>query len=196
MNIQVKSAGGIHVIPLEARLLAERKIFLEGEILQETACDFVRKVLYLAGENKKKSIDVLIDSPGGSISAGMTIYDTIQSCPVPIRLFCIGQAYSMGAILLACGNHGRYVLPHAELMIHEPLLGNRVSGNSSSIASISESLLDTKRKMNQILARHTGHTEEEIEQATRFDHYFSPEEGRDFGLCDEIVGIDAIMTEG
>ena len=99
----------------------------------------------------------------------------------------------MGAVLFACGNHGRYMLPHSELMLHEPLLGNRVGGNSSSIKSISESLLETKRKMNQILSKHTGKSEEEVEKATSYDHYYSPEESKDFGLCDQIVDFSMIM---
>ena len=99
----------------------------------------------------------------------------------------------MGAVLFSSGNHWRYMLPHSELMLHEPLLGNRVSGNSSSIQSISESLLETKRRMNQILARHTGKSEEEVEKATSYDHYYSPEESREFGLCDEIVDFNKIM---
>jgi len=99
----------------------------------------------------------------------------------------------MAAVLFASGNHGRYILPHGELMVHEPLLGNRVGGNSSSIKSISDSLLETKKKMNRILARHTGKSEEEVERAAGFDHYFSPEESVAFGLCDKIVGFDMIM---
>lgn len=101
----------------------------------------------------------------------------------------------MAAVLFASGNNGRYLLPHAELMLHEPLLGNRVGGNSSSIKSISESLLETKHKMNRILAKHTGKSEEEVEKACSFDHYFSPEESVKFGLADAIVNFDKIMKE-
>lgn len=195
MNVQVKSSGGIALVPIESRLMAERKIFIEGEIDADAACEFVKKVMLLSGEDAQRPIDVLINSPGGEINAGMLMYDVIQESRVPIRTFCIGSAYSMGAVLFACGNHGRYMLPHSELMIHEPLLGNRVSGNSSSIKSISDSLLETKKKINQILAKHTGKTEEEVEKATGFDHYFSPEESIEFGLCDEIVGFDKIMED-
>ena len=193
MNVQVKSSNGITIVPIESRLMANRKIFIEGEIDADTACDFVKKVMLLNSEDSKQPIDVLINSPGGEINSGMLMYDVIQASYAPIRMFCIGRAYSMGAVLFACGNHGRYMLPHGELMIHEPLLGNRVGGNSSSIKSISDSLLETKKKMNQLLAKHTGRTEEEVEKATGFDHYFSPEESVEFGLCDEIVGFDKIM---
>lgn len=193
MNVQVKSSSGITLVPVESRLMSNRKIFIEGEINADTACEFVKKVMLLNSEDIQKPIDVLINSTGGEINSGMLVYDVIQSSKAPIRMFCIGRAYSMGAVLFACGNNGRYMLPHGELMIHEPLLGSRVGGNSSSIKSISDSLIETKKKMNQILAKHTGKTEEEVEKATGYDHYFSPEESVEFGLCDEIVGFDKVM---
>lgn len=193
MNVLVKSSSGITQVSADSKLLSQRKVFIEGEISSESACEFIKKILILNEEDTDKPIDVLINSPGGEIDSGMAIYDVIQASKAPIRMFCIGRAYSMGAVLFSSGNHGRYMLPHSELMLHEPLLGNRVSGNSSSIQSISESLLETKRRMNQILARHTGKSEEEVEKATSYDHYYSPEESREFGLCDEIVDFNKIM---
>lgn len=193
MNVQVKSSNGITLVPMDTRLLADRKIFVEGEINHEKACTFVKQVLLLCKEDESKAIDVLIQSPGGEISSGLLMYDCIQSCKTPIRMFCMGTAYSMGALLFASGNHGRYLLPHSELMLHEPLLGSRVGGNASSIRSISDSLMETRNKMNQILAKHTGKTVKEIEEATCFDHYFSPEESVSFGLADEIVGFEKLM---
>ena len=193
MNVLVKSSSGISQVSADSKLLSQRKVFIEGEISSESACEFIKKILILNEEDTDKPIDVLINSPGGEINSGMAIYDVIQASKAPIRMFCIGRAYSMGAVLFSSGNHGRYMLPHSELMLHEPLLGNRVSGNSSSIQSISESLLETKRRMNQILARHTGKSEEEVEKATSYDHYYSPEESREFGLCDEIVDFNKIM---
>lgn len=193
MNIQIKSSNGITLVPMETRLLADRKIFVEGEINAETACEFVKKVMYLNTESSEKSIQVLINSPGGEINAGMLMYDVIQSSKAPIRTFCIGRAYSMGALLFACGNHGRYMLTNSELMIHEPLISSRIGGSASSVKSISDSLMETRRKMNRILAKHTGKTEEEIEAATHFDHYLTPEESIEFGLCDEIIDFNVIM---
>lgn len=193
MNVLVKSSSGITQVSADSKLLSQRKVFIEGEISSESACEFIKKILILNEEDTDKPIDVLINSPGGEINSGMAIYDVIQASKAPIRMFCIGRAYSMGAVLFSSGNHGRYMLPHSELMLHEPLLGNRVSGNSSSIQSISENLLETKRRMNQILARHTGKSEEEVEKATSYDHYYSPEESREFGLCDEIVDFNKIM---
>lgn len=193
MNVQVKSSNGITLVPVDSRLMADRKVFIEGEIGPDSACEFAKEIMYLNMENSTAPIEVLINSPGGEINSGMLMYDIIQSSKAPIRMFCMGRAYSMGAVLFASGIHGRYMLPHAELMIHEPLLGNRVGGNSSSIRSISDSLLETKKKLNLILAKHTGRTEEEIEQATSFDHYMTPEESIQFGLCDEIVDFTKIM---
>ncbi len=195
MNVLVKSSGGITQVSGDSKLLSRRKVFIEGEIDETTACEFVKKIMILNHEDSGKGIDVLINSPGGEINSGMLIYDVIQASRAPIRMFCIGKAYSMGALLFASGNHGRYMLPHGELMLHEPLLGNLVGGNSSSIRSISESLLETRRKINQILAKHTGKSEKEIEKATEFDHFFSPEESIDFGLCDEIVDFSKMMEE-
>lgn len=195
MNVQIKSSNGITLVPVDSRLMADRRIFVEGEISQEVACEFVKKILFLNGEDKFRPIDVFINSPGGEINAGMLMYDTIQASKAPIRMFCIGRAYSMAAVLFASGGHGRYVSPHSELMLHEPLLGNRVGGSASSIRSISESLLESKRKMNRILAKHTGRSEEEIEQATGFDHYYSAQESVEFGLADEIGGLERVMEE-
>lgn len=193
MNVLIKSANGITQVSADSKLLSQRKVFIEGEITPEAACEFIKKIMVLNEEDSSKPIDVLINSPGGEINSGMVMYDVIQASKAPIRMFCIGRAYSMGAVLFACGNHGRYMLPHSELMLHEPLLGNRVGGNSSSIKSISESLLETKRKMNQILSKHTRKSEEEVEKATSYDHYYSPEESKDFGLCDQIVDFNMIM---
>lgn len=195
MNVQVKSSHGIALIPVESRLMANRKLFIQGEIHPDMACDFLKQILYLNSENTEKPIDVFINSPGGEINSGMLMYDVIQSSKAPIRMFCVGRAYSMGAVLFACGNHGRYMLPHAELMVHEPLVGNRVGGSSSSIKSISDSLLETKKKMEQILAKHTGKSEAEIAAVTSYDHYFSPEESMEFGLCDAIIDLGQMMED-
>lgn len=193
MNVLIKSVNGITQVSADSRLLSQRKVFIEGEITPEAACEFIKKIMVLNAEDSITPIDVLINSPGGEINSGMVMYDVIQASKAPIRMFCIGRAYSMGAVLFACGNHGRYMLPHSELMLHEPLLMNRVGGNSSSIKSISDSLLETKRKMNQILSKHTGKSEEEVEKATSYDHYYRPEESKDFGLCDEIVDFSMII---
>ena len=195
MNIIEKSSNGISQVSADAKLMCNRKVFIEGEINAETACEFVKKIMILNLQDSDRPIDIFINTPGGCINSGMLYYDVIQASKAPIRTFCIGRAYSMGAILLACGNHGRYILPHGEVMIHEPLLGNRVGGNSSSIKSISESLLESKRKMNEILVKHTGQTAETVEKATGYDHYFDSQESLEFGLVDEIVDFGKLLEE-
>lgn len=192
MYVQVKSSNGITLVPEDTRLLADRKILIEGEINSESACDFMKRVMLLSKENDQP-INVIINSPGGEVNAGLMIYDIIQSSSVPLKTYCAGRAYSMAALLFASGNHGRYMLPHAELMLHEPILGSHVTGNASSIRSISDSLIETRKILNSILAKHTGRSEDEIEKATAFDHYFSPEESIEFGLADKIIGFNTIM---
>ena len=195
MYTQVRSSNGITLVPLETRLLSGRRIFIEGEINQETACSFAQQVMLLVDEDNRAPIDVWINSPGGEINAGLMMYDIIQSCSTPIRMICMGRAYSMAAVLFASGRHGRFMMANSELMLHEPLLGNRVGGNSSSLKSISDTLIQTKDRLNRILAKHTGKTEEEIDEATRFDHYFQADESNDFGLCDKIATFDELMKE-
>ncbi len=194
MYVQVKSAGGLTLVPVESRLMSTRKLLIEGEITSESAMAFVKNLLILNTENNSDlPIDVIINSPGGEIAAGLMMYDAIQTSKSPVRMFCLGRAFSMAAILFASGTHGRYLLPHAELMLHEPLVDCKLGGSSSSIRALSDSLIETKKKLNQLLARHTGKTEEEIAKASEYDHFFSAEESIDFGLADEIIGINKLM---
>lgn len=190
---QIKSSNGISLVPLETSLLSHRKVFVEGEIDQKSANEFVKEIALLNIQDNKRHIDVLIDSPGGEVRSGLMMYDAIQASKAPIRMYCLGRAYSMAALLLASGNNGRYILPHGEAMIHEPLLGNRVGGNSSSIKGISDMLINTTKMLNSILAKHTGKTLKEIEEATSYDHYLSAEESVKFGLCDEVVDFNQIL---
>ncbi len=140
-------------------------------------------------------MDVLIDSEGGSINAGMLIYDVIQTSKAPIRTWCIGRAYSMAAVLLACGNHGRYILPHGEVLLHEPLLQNRVGGSSSSIKAISDSLIEAKQKLNHILVKHTRQSKEAVEMAASYDHFYGARESVEFGLADDVVDFSKLLEE-
>lgn len=194
MYVQVKSSNGITLVPEDTRLLADRRVLIEGEITSESACDFMKRVMLLLKENDQP-INVIVNSPGGEVNAGLMIYDIIQSSHATIKMYCAGRAYSMAALLFASGNHGRYMLPHSELMLHEPILGSHVTGNASSIRSISDSLIETRKILNSILAKHTGRSEDEIEKATAFDHYFTPEESIEFGLADKIIGFNTIMEE-
>lgn len=185
MNILIRSSSGITQVPVETKLLSERKIFIEGEITANTAMEFVKQLLYLNIESEE-TITVFINSPGGEINSGLLMYDAIIGSKAPVRTICMGKAYSMGAVLFTCAKE-RFMLPNSELMLHQPLLGGRVSGNASSIRSISDSLLETKRKLNKLIAIHTGKTEKEIDEATGFDHYYSPDEAVDFHLADKVI---------
>lgn len=191
MNTIVKSSNGINLVPIETRLLSERKIFLEGEINSDRAISFAKQFMMLCSEDNEKPITVLINSNGGEVNAGLAIYDVIQSADAPVKLVCIGKAYSMAALIFASGKE-RCMLQNSKLMLHEPLISNGVGGNTSSIKSISDSLIETRDKLNNILAKHTNHTLEEIEKETRYDHYFSAEDSIDFGLCDKIIGFNEI----
>lgn len=189
MNTMLKTSSGIYLIPLETQLMNERKIFIQDEITNASAMMFVKQMMLLCrNEQQKEPIDIFINSCGGEIPAGMLIYDTIQGCQSPVRMICTGSAYSMGAVLFASGpKKSRFMLPNSKLMLHEPLLGERVGGNASSIQSIAQSLNDNKQKMVDLLSRHTGRSREEVEQTTSYDHYFTAKEAVDFGLCDEII---------
>lgn len=193
MQSILKSSHGFDLVPIESKLLSNRKIFIEGIINSETACEFLRQIMFLVSEDAEKPVDVLVNSQGGEINAGFLIYDTIQSCKTPIRLFCIGQAYSMAAIIVACGKHGRYILPHSELLLHEPLIESQINGSNSSIQAVAKSLMKTKSKLNAILSKHTGHSEDEIEATTIGNHFFNAEESVEFGLVDKIIGFNEIM---
>ena len=193
MNILHKTSGGVTQVSLEAKQLSKRIITIRGEITEEVASEFVSKLLELNMESTDEWITVFITSPGGEIISGLMMYDSIVGSKAPVRVICMGKAYSMGAVLFACADE-RLMLPNgSELMLHQPLLGGRVSGNASSIKSISDSLLDTKEKMNKLLAKHTGRTVEEIDQATSFDHYFSPGEAIEFGLCDKVISFADVV---
>lgn len=193
MNVLIRTSNGITQVPMEAKHLSKRLITIRGEITDEIAIDFVNKMLELNMESTTEWITVMINSPGGEINSGLVMYDSIVGSKAPVRVVCIGKAYSMGAVLFACANE-RLMLPNSELMLHQPLLGGRVSGNASSIKSISDSLLETKEKVNKLIASHTGKTVEEINQATSFDHYFSPDEAVEFRLCDRVISFAEVIN--
>lgn len=187
----IKNNNGVTQVPLQAKFLGKRCVSISGEINEESAVDFTDKILDLNLESNEP-ITVLINSNGGEINSGLLMYDAIVGSKAPIIMICRGKAYSMGAVLFACAKE-RYMLPNSELMLHQPMLGGKVSGNASSIKSISDSMLETKKKINKLLSKHTKKTEEEIDEATSFDHYFSPEESIEFNLCDEIIEFSKVI---
>lgn len=184
------------LVSLETKEFEERRLLIQGEITQESAFEFARAMRYLNSCSKTETIDIYINSPGGNIDAGMLYYDVIQSSPAPVRMFCLGCAYSMAALIFSCGQKGsRFMLPNSKLMLHEPLISSPITGNTTSIKSISEDLLSARTKVNELLSRHTGKSVKEIEEATKYDHYFSAEESVSFGLCDRIVEFSEMTEE-
>lgn len=187
MNTIVKSSHGISLVPIESRLLSERKIFIEGEITARSACEFVRMIMLLIKEDAEKPIDIFINSPGGEIDAGMLIYDTLKGVDTEVNLCCIGMAASMAAIILAGGRKGhRYILPHSRIMIHEPLIVGGVGGSATSIKRTAESIMETKKLAVDLLAADTGKTKKEVEMAISFDNYMNAAEAIEFGIVDNI----------
>jgi ATP-dependent Clp protease protease subunit len=169
-----------------SRLLKDRIIFLSGEIDDYTANLVVAQMLFLEMEDPDKEINLYINSPGGSVTAGMAIYDTMQYLRCPVSTLCVGLAASMGAFLLTAGAKGmRRILPNAEVMIHQPLGG--AQGQATDIAIHAEYILKIKKKLNTILAQRTGQPLEKVEQDTERDHFLSAEEALEYGIVDEIV---------
>ncbi len=184
--IEVETNAGIREVSLATRHLMNRRVFLTGTISEELANQVVSQLMYL-NESSMEPINLYINSAGGEVNAGLLLYDVIQGLRVPLNSYCIGRAASMAAVILAGGQKGRrFILPHSETMIHEPLIGNGVGGSATSIKNISESILQTKKIVNGILAKHTGKTMEEIDAATSYDHFMNAEESVTFGICDEI----------
>jgi ATP-dependent Clp protease protease subunit len=167
-------------------LLENRVIFLQGEIYDGNANELVMKLLYLQSENRRKDIHFYINSPGGSITATMAIYDTMQMISCPVATYCVGLAASGGAVLLAGGEKGkRFALSHAKIMIHQPHGG--VSGQVSDIEIQASEIIRMRAELNHILASHTGKSVEEIAKATDRDYYMTAEEAKSFGVVDDIL---------
>ena len=181
-----KGARGSTVIPLDSELLSERVILIDDTITSQTAVDFYKSMRFLAKTDEP--IKVVICSGGGEVISGQAIYDLMQGVKNEVHTYCIGRAASMAAVLLAAGTKGhRYILPHSEVMIHEVLIGGGVGGSATSISKISESINKTRDVMNGILAKHTGKTIEEINEATSFDNYMTAQQAVEFGICDKIT---------
>lgn len=172
-----------------SRLLSDRIVFLGEEVSDVSAGLIVAQLLFLEAQDPEKDIHLYINSPGGSISAGLAVYDTMQYIKCDVSTICVGLAASMGAFLLAGGARGkRIALPNAEILIHQPAIhGNGVQGQATDIKIVSDHLQMTRRRLNAILAENTGKSVEEIALATERDHYLSAEEAKRFGLIDTII---------
>lgn len=169
-----------------SRLLKERIIFLDGEIDDSTASLVVAQMIFLEAENPNQDIFLYINSPGGSVTAGMAIYDTMNFIKCDVSTLCIGMAASMGAFLLSSGAKGkRQALPNAEVMIHQPLGG--AQGQSSDVEIHANHLIQTKKKLNEILSQNTGQSMETITRDTDRDHFMTADEAKAYGLIDEVI---------
>ena len=181
-----QTGSGERSYDIYSRLLKDRIIFIGEAIDEHIASLVVAQLLYLEAEDPEKDINIYINSPGGSVTAGMAIYDTMQYIKPEVSTICVGMAASMGAFLLAAGQKGkRYALPNAEIMIHQPLGG--VSGQAEDIKIHAEWILKTRKKMNQILAENTGQDLEKVTQDTDRDNYMSAEEAMEYGIVDKVI---------
>jgi ATP-dependent Clp protease protease subunit len=181
-----QTSRGERAYDIYSRLLKERVVFLVGPVDDHTANVVVAQMLYLESENPEKDINLYINSPGGSVSAGLAIYDTMQFIKPDVSTMCVGQAASMGALLLAAGAKGkRYCLPHSRVMIHQPLGGYQ--GQATDIEIHTREILKIRSQLNDLLARHTGQSVETIATDTERDNFMGPSEAKVYGLIDEMI---------
>ena len=181
-----KTSGGERSYDIYSRLLQERIIFLSNEVNDDIASLVVSQLLFLESQDSTKDIHLYINSPGGSVSAGFAIYDTMNFIKSDVSTICLGIAASMAAFLLSSGKKGkRYALPNSEVMIHQPLGG--ASGQATEIKIAAEHILNTKKKLNDILAKNTGKSIKQIENDTDRDNYLSADNAKDYGLIDKIL---------
>ena len=182
-----QSAHGERSYDIFSRLLNDRIIVLSEDVNDTTASLVVAQLLYLEGQDPDKDISLYINSPGGSISAGMAIHDTMQYIKCDVSTICMGMAASMGAFLLASGTKGkRFALPNAEIMIHQPLLGG-LQGQATDIKIHAEHMVYIRDKMNRMLSEYTGQPLEKIQQDTERDNYLTAQQAKEYGLIDEVI---------
>jgi ATP-dependent Clp protease protease subunit len=180
-----QTSRGERAFDIFSRLLKERVIFVSGPVEDGMAALVCAQLLYLEAENPKKEIQMYINSPGGVVSSGLAIYDTMQYIRSPVATLCMGYAASMGSFLLAAGAPGRRIsLPNARIMVHQPSGG--YSGKASDIERHAEDILKIKKRLNELYAKHTGRTYTEVEDMLDADTFMTPEEARDWGLVDEV----------
>ena len=189
-----QSARGERAYDIYSRLLKERVIFVVGPIEDQMANLIVAQLLYLESENPDKDISLYINSPGGSVSAGLAVYDTMQFIKPDVSTLCTGQAASMGAILLAGGSaEKRYGLPHSRVMIHQPLGG--FQGQATDFEIHAKEILAVRSRLNKLLAHHTGKKEKEVDQDTERDNFMSADESVEYGILDQVLASRADPDE-
>jgi len=181
-----QSSKGERAYDIYSRLLKERIIFLTGPINDNVASLVTAQMLFLESENPKKEIYLYINSPGGLVTAGLGVYDTIQYIKPPVSTLCIGQAASMGSFLLAAGEKGkRFSLPNSRIMVHQPSAG--FQGQATDIEIHANEVLALKKRLNEIYSKHTGQSTEDIKKALERDNFMTPESAKEFGLIDQVV---------
>jgi len=181
-----QTGRGERAYDIFSRLLKDRIVFLGGPIHDETANLVTAQLLFLESEDPEREINMYINSPGGSVTAGLAIYDTMQFVKPPVSTLCVGQAASMGAVLLAAGAKGRrYALPHSRIMIHQPMGGSR--GQATDMEILTREILTLREKLNEILALHTGRDIEKIRRDTDRNYFMSAAEAQEYGLVDEVI---------
>lgn len=181
-----QTGKGERTYDIYSRLLLDRIVFVSGEVNDEMANAICAQLLFLQSQDPSKEISVYVNSPGGSVTAGLAIYDTMQFVKCPIATYCLGQAASMGAVLLAAGAKGRrFALPNARIMIHQPWGG--AEGKASDIEITAREILRLKEKLNEILSRHSGKKMDEVVKDTDRDHFMSADEAREWGIVDEVL---------
>ena len=187
-----QSGRGERAFDIYSRLLKERIIFLVGPVTDHTANLVVAQMLFLESENPDKDIFFYIDSPGGSVTAGMSVFDTMNFIKPDVSTLCLGQAASMGAFLLSAGAKGkRFALPNSRIMIHQPLISGGLGGQASDIEIHARELIKIKQKLNELLAKHTGQPLEKVERDTDSDNFMSSEAAKEYGLIDEVIATRA-----
>ena len=181
-----QSNRGERAYDIFSRLLKERIIFITGPIDDGVATVVTAQLLFLEAENPKKEISLYINSPGGIVTSGMAIYDTMQFIRPPVSTLCIGQAASMGSLLLTAGEKGmRYCLPHSRVMVHQPSGG--FSGQASDIERHAQDIVKIKRRLNELYVKHTGQEYDTIEKTLDRDHFMNADEAKEFGIVDEVI---------
>ncbi len=181
-----KTGRGERAYDIYSRLLEDRIVFIGTAIDDNVANVVIAQLLFLQKENKHQDINLYINSPGGMVSAGLAIYDTMQFVQCDVATYCVGQAASMGAVLLTAGTKGkRFALPHSRIMIHQPWGGAR--GTATDIEIHAEEILKTKRTLNEVISRHTGKPIESVERDTDRDKFMDPHQAKAYGLVDEVV---------
>ncbi|MCQ2388089.1 MAG: ATP-dependent Clp endopeptidase proteolytic subunit ClpP [Kiritimatiellae bacterium] len=181
-----QTSRGERSYDIYSRLLQDRIVLLGGEVTDESANLIVAQLLFLQAQDAKKEISMYVNSPGGSVTAGLAIYDTMQFISCPVATYCIGQAASMGAVLLTAGAKGkRFALPNARIMIHQPWGG--AEGKASDIEITAREILRLKERLNEILAAHSGRKIEEVVRDTDRDHFMSAVEAQEWGLVDKVL---------